>query len=171
MELLEQAVRSLQDGSELDLEESMHGTEVNLRIPALIPEDYLPDVHARLVLYKRIASCRSYSELKDLQVEMIDRFGLLAEPTKNLLRQAELKLDAEKLGILKVDAGATSGSFEFGKQTTVDPLALVQLVQKAPHIYRLEGANRLRFELKSSTPDDKIEEVRELIKSLAKPAS
>ncbi|KZY63541.1 transcription-repair coupling factor, partial [Oleiphilus sp. HI0065] len=120
MELLEQAVRSLQDGSELDLEESMHGTEVNLRIPALIPEDYLPDVHARLVLYKRIASCRSYSELKDLQVEMIDRFGLLAEPTKNLLRQAELKLDAEKLGILKVDAGATSGSFEFGKQTTVD---------------------------------------------------
>ncbi|WP_255374853.1 TRCF domain-containing protein, partial [Oleiphilus sp. HI0079] len=98
MELLEQAVRSLQDGSELDLEESMHGTEVNLRIPALIPEDYLPDVHARLVLYKRIASCRSYSELKDLQVEMIDRFGLLAEPTKNLLRQAELKLDAEKLG-------------------------------------------------------------------------
>ncbi|KZY65239.1 hypothetical protein A3737_36140 [Oleiphilus sp. HI0065] len=70
-----------------------------------------------------------------------------------------------------MDAGATSGSFEFGKQTTVDPLALVQLVQKAPHIYRLEGANRLRFELKSSTPDDKIEEVRELIKSLAKPAS
>lgn len=171
MELLEQAVRSLQDGNELDLEASMHGTEVNLRIPALIPEDYLPDVHARLVLYKRIASCRSYDELKDLQIEMIDRFGLLAEATKNLLRQAELKLDAEKLGIIKVDAGATSGSFEFGKQTTVDPLALVQLVQKSPHIYRLEGANRLRFELKASTADDKIEEVRALIKSLAKPAS
>ena len=171
MELLEQAVRSLQDGSELDLEESMHGTEVNLRIPALIPEDYLPDVHARLVLYKRIASCRTHDDLKDLQIEMIDRFGLLAEPTKNLLRQAELKLEAEKLGIIKVDAGATSGSFEFGKQTTVDPLALVQLVQKAPHIYRLEGANRLRFEIKASIADEKIEEVRSLIKSLAKPAS
>lgn len=171
MELLEQAVRSLQDGNELDLEASMHGTEVNLRIPALIPEDYLPDVHARLVLYKRISSCRSYDELKDLQIEMIDRFGLLAEATKNLLRQAELKLDAEKLGIIKVDAGATSGSFEFGKLTTVDPLALVQLVQKSPHIYRLEGANRLRFELKASTANDKIEEVRALIKSLSKPAS
>ena len=171
MELLEQAVRSLQDGREFDIEESMHGTEVNLRIPALIPEDYLPDVHARLVLYKRIASCKTHEELKDLQVEMIDRFGLLAEPTKNLLRQAELKLEAQKLGIIKIDGGATSGSFDFGKQTTVDPLALVQLVQKAPHIYRLEGASRLRFELKASSADKKIEEVRSLIKALSKPAT
>ena len=171
MELLEQAVASLQEGKALDLDESMHGTEVNLRIPALIPDDYLPDVHSRLVLYKRISSCKSNDEIRELQIEMIDRFGLLEEPTKNLLRQTELKLEAEKIGIVKVDAGLTSGSFEFSKQTSVDPLALVQLVQKAPHIYRLEGANKLRFELKAKNADEKINELKALIKSLAKPAA
>ncbi|WP_082869190.1 transcription-repair coupling factor [Oleiphilus sp. HI0125] len=170
MELLEQAVQSLQDGKELNIEEAMHGTEVNLRIPALIPDDYLPDVHSRLVLYKRISSCKNNDELKDLQIEMIDRFGLLPEPSKNLLRQTELKLQAEKLGIVKVDAGATSGSLEFGKTTDIDPLTLVQLVQKSPHIYRLEGASKLRFELKATIADQKIEEIKSLLKTLAQPA-
>jgi len=170
MELLEQAVKSLQEGKALDIEESMHGTEVNLRIPALIPDSYLPDVHSRLVLYKRIANCSTRDEIKDLQIEMIDRFGLITDPTKNLLKQTALKLDAEKLGIIKVDAGVTSGTLEFSKQTSVDPLALVQLVQKSPHIYRLEGASKLRFELKAKTADEKIEEVKGLIKSLSKPA-
>ena len=171
MELLEQAVKSMQEGKEFDIDESMHGTEVNLRIPALIPEDYLPDVHSRLVLYKRISSAKDKDALKELQIEMIDRFGLLPNQTKNLIRQTELKLDAEKLGIVKIDSGATSGVFDFSKQTEVDPLALVQLVQKSPHLYRLEGASKLRFSLKSELPEDKIDEIRALLKLLSKPST
>jgi transcription-repair coupling factor (superfamily II helicase) len=168
MELLDQAVTSLQEGKELSLEQSLHGTEVNLRIPALIPEDYLPDVHSRLVLYKRIANARTKDELKDIQIEMIDRFGLLSEQIKNLFKQTEMKLLAESFGIIKVDAGPTSGRLEFGGNTKVDPLSIVQLVQKSPHIYRLEGANKLKFELKAKTPDEKIDEIGALIKQLKK---
>ncbi len=85
-------------------------------MPALIPEDYLPDVHARLILYKRIASATDEEGLKDLQVEMIDRFGLLPEPTKNLVRLTLLKLQAERLGIKKVDAGPQGGRIEFARR-------------------------------------------------------
>jgi transcription-repair coupling factor (superfamily II helicase) len=170
MELLEQAVTSLQEGKVLSIEQSMHGTEVNLRIPALIPEDYLPDVHSRLVLYKRISNAKTKDQLKDIQIEMIDRFGLLTNQIKNLLKQTELKLLAESIGIIKIDAGATSGKIEFGGNTKVDPLAIVQLVQKSPHLYRLEGANKLKFELKATTPDEKIEEISGLIKLLQKAA-
>ncbi|MGX8249391.1 TRCF domain-containing protein, partial [Escherichia coli] len=93
------------------------GPEINLRVPALIPEDYLPDVHARLILYKRIANASDEDGLKELQVEMIDRFGLLPEPTKNLMRLTLLKLQADKLGITKVDAGPQGGRIEFAAET------------------------------------------------------
>lgn len=99
---------------------------MNLRIPALIPDDYLPDVHNRLMLYKRIASVSSKAELKELQVEMIDRFGLLPEPAKNLVRQTELRLHAEALGIVQIDAGKEWTRLEFGSSTPVDPLVLVK---------------------------------------------
>ena len=166
MELLEQAVQSLKEGKELDLNSNFHGTEINLRIPALIPDDYLPDVHMRLVLYKRIANAKKASELKDIQVEMIDRFGLLPDAVKNLFRQTELKLQAEKIGIAKIDAGETSGRIEFTKSTKVDPLVIVQLVQQNPLKYKLEGATKLKFELESKTVDEKISEINSLLKHL-----
>ena len=166
MELLEQAVQSLKEGKELDLNTNFHGAEINLRIPALIPDDYLPDVHMRLVLYKRIANAKKASELKDIQVEMIDRFGLLPDAVKNLFRQTELKLVAEKIGIVKIDAGETSGRIEFTKSTKVDPLVIVQLVQQNPLKYKLEGATKLKFELESKTVDEKINEVNSLLKLL-----
>lgn len=166
MELLEQAVQSLKEGKELDLNSNFHGAEINLRIPALIPDDYLPDVHMRLVLYKRIANAKKASELKDIQVEMIDRFGLLPDAVKNLFRQTELKLQAEKIGIVKIDAGETSGRIEFTKTTKVDPLVIVQLVQQNPLKYKLEGATKLKFELESKTVDEKINEINSLLKHL-----
>ncbi|MGD8430297.1 MAG: transcription-repair coupling factor, partial [Ectothiorhodospiraceae bacterium] len=90
-ELLERAVRDLRSGREPALDRPLHhGAEVDLRIPALLPEDYLPDVHSRLVLYKRIANASDRDQLRELQVEMIDRFGLLPEPAKNLFRLTEL---------------------------------------------------------------------------------
>ncbi|MFT6908741.1 MAG: transcription-repair coupling factor (superfamily II helicase) [Oleiphilaceae bacterium] len=166
MELLEQAVQSLKEGKEIDLNNSFHGAEINLRIPALIPDDYLPDVHMRLVLYKRIANAKKSIGLKDIQVEMIDRFGLLPDPVKNLFRQTELKLDAEKIGIVKIDAGETSGKIEFTKSTKVDPMVIVQLVQQNPLKYKLEGATKLKFELESKTIERKINEIESLLKLL-----
>ena len=166
MELLEQAVQSLKDGKELDISSSFHGAEINLRIPALIPDDYLADVHMRLVLYKRIANAKTASELKDIQVEMIDRFGMLPDAVKNLFRQTELKLQAEKIGIVKIDAGETSGKIEFTKSTKVDPLVIVQLVQKNPLKYKLEGATKLKFELEAKENTNKITEIENLLKIL-----
>jgi len=167
MELLEQAVQSLKEGKVLNLDNPFQGTEINLRIPAIIPEDYLADVHMRLVLYKRISGAKTKTVLKDIQVEMIDRFGLLPEPIKNLMRQTELKLKAEKIGIAKVDAGETSGRIEFTKDTTVDPLKIVKLVQTQPQRYRLEGATKLKFELKAKSIDEKLKEIDQLLNVFA----
>lgn len=166
MELLEQAVQSLKEGKALDLNASFNGTEINLRIPALIPEDYLADVHMRLVLYKRIASAKNSAELKDIQVEMIDRFGMLPDAVKNLFRQTELKLLAAKIGIVKIDAGETSGRLEFSKSTQVDPLVIVQLVQQNPLKYKLEGATKFKFDLDAKLPDEKINEIEALLTQL-----
>merc|ERR1711964_563838 len=122
MQLLDEAVKAIRDGRTPNAELPLsHGTEMNLRIPALIPDDYLPDVHNRLMLYKRIASVKDREALKELQVEMIDRFGLLPPPAKNLMRQAQLRLQAETLGIVKVDAGKEWVRLEFGATTPVDP--------------------------------------------------
>ncbi len=145
-DLLERAVKAMRAGKEPALDQPLHqGTEVDLRIPALLPDDYLPDVHARLVLYKRIANARSDEALKDLQVEMIDRFGLLPDPAKNLFRIAKLKLRAEPLGIRRIELGADGGALVFGPYTELDAAALVALIQSAPARYRLEGQERLRI--------------------------
>ncbi|AOY87260.1 transcription-repair coupling factor [Marinobacter salinus] len=168
MQLLDEAVKAIREGRtpNADLPLS-HGTEMNLRIPALIPEDYLPDVHNRLMLYKRIASVQSKEALKELQVEMIDRFGLLPEPAKNLVHQTELRLQAEALGIVKVDAGKEWARLEFGSSTPVDPLVLVKKVQSAPDQYRLEGASTFRFRLKDTSTSGKLNGVSGMLGELA----
>jgi transcription-repair coupling factor (superfamily II helicase) len=145
MDMLDRAVKAIRAGKtpDLDAEFAPH-QEVNMRTPALIPDDYLPDVHTRLILYKRISSADSAAALDELKVEMIDRFGLLPEPTKTLFRLTELRLLAASLGIAKVDFGPTGGRIEFAADTRVDPFALVRLVQRDPNSYRLEDGNRLR---------------------------
>lgn len=167
MQLLDEAVKAIREGRtpNADLPLS-HGTEMNLRIPALIPDDYLPDVHNRLMLYKRIASVSNKEELKELQVEMIDRFGLLPDPTKNLIRQSELRLRAEALGIVKIDAGKEWARLEFGSSTPVDPLVLVKKVQSAPDQYRLEGANSFRFRLKDDSTSGKLDGISDMLGQL-----
>ncbi len=133
MEMLERAVKAIRKGEQPNLEQPLGGgPDINLRVPALIPEDYLPDVHARLILYKRIANAADEDGLRELQVEMIDRFGLLPEPAKNLIRLTLLKLQAEKLGIVKVDAGPQGGRVEFAADTCVDPLVLIKMIQSQP---------------------------------------
>ncbi|KEF31988.1 Transcription-repair coupling factor [Marinobacter nitratireducens] len=167
MQLLDEAVKAIREGRtpNADLPLS-HGTEMNLRIPAIIPEDYLPDVHNRLMLYKRIASVDNKDALKELQVEMIDRFGLLPQSTKNLVRQTELRLRAEALGIVKIDAGNEWARLEFGNTTPVDPLILVKKMQSAPDQYRLEGANSFRFRLKDTSTDGKLDGISDMLNEL-----
>ena len=168
MEMLEQAVEALKNGEQPDTAKPLSGgPEVNLRIPALIPEDYLPDVFTRLTLYKRIAGCKTTEQLEELQVEMIDRFGLLPEPLKNLFQVTALRQRAEVLGITRLDAHARGGKLEFAERTPVDPLTIVKLVQSGPNIYKLEGASTLRFELESENAAERIEVVAGVLERLS----
>ena len=163
-ELLEEAVEAIKAGKtpslELDLNKSI---EVNIRIPALIPEDYLPDVHTRLIMYKRIASSIDEEDLRELQVEMIDRFGLLPKPLKLLFALTELKLRAQKFGIKKIDANVNSGRIEFNETTMVDPLSLIQLIQEDPMHFKLTSGNQLQFSHQSENAEAKLEFINSLL--------
>jgi transcription-repair coupling factor (superfamily II helicase) len=171
IDMLDRAVEAIREGKEWDIEQPFeHDTETNLNIPALIPDDYLPDVTLRLSLYKRLSSCKTPEDLEQLQVEMIDRFGLLPDPVKNLFRVTVLRMEAEKLGVLKIDANEKGGKLEFGSETQVEPIAIVKLVQNQPQNYKLLGANGLQFSLESSNPDERIKLVDSILRQLKKAA-
>ncbi|MBM6551918.1 transcription-repair coupling factor [Marinomonas ostreistagni] len=157
MEMLDRAVKSLKNGESPDVDiSSPQQTEINLRIPALIPEDYLGDVHNRLILYKRIASAKDEQALKELQVEMIDRFGLLPDATKNLFRQTGLKFKAEQLGISKIEANQHEGKIHFKSNTPVDPMKLISLIQTKPDQFKLSGSDTLRFVANMQNADERF---------------
>jgi len=163
-ELLDRAVRALKSGKIPDFDlSSEHETEVELHLPALIPDDYLPDVHARLTLYKRIASARSEDDLRDLQVEMIDRFGLLPDSTKQLFAIASLKLMATPLGIRKLDFGAGGGRITFREKPDVDPLAIIKLIQSLPRVYKLDGQDKLKITLDLPGATERIRSAQEVL--------
>ncbi|UTF60936.1 transcription-repair coupling factor [Gilvimarinus sp. DA14] len=167
MDMLDRAVKALRSGKQPNIDAPLaDNIDVNLRIPALIPDDYLPDVHTRLVLYKRIAGADSQEALRELQVEMIDRFGLLPEQTKNLLRVTEIKLAAEKLGIVKLEASAGGGKVEFGPEAPIDPLKIVQMVQSQPQVFSLAGASGLSFRIPMPDAEDRLQRVNDLLASL-----
>ena len=167
MDLLERAVDALKAGRVLELDRPLdHGAEIDLGLPALLPADYLPDVHGRLVMYKRIASAADAVELRELQVEMIDRFGLLPEPARNLFAITELKLAIQPLGIRKIEAGPTGGRILFGDQPKIDPLRLIQLMQSRPKEFRMEGGDKLKFFIDLAEPDKRVARVGALIRDL-----
>ncbi len=157
MELLEDAVNALKAGKEFDLDQPLHrGVEVDLHIPALIPELLVPDVHLRLTLYKRIANAKNNEELNELQVEMIDRFGLLPPAAKNLFVIAEIKLMANELGIKKIDMGNKSGRIEFDAKPNIDLEKLIKLIQTQPKVYKLDNQQRLLLNITNNKPEEKI---------------
>jgi transcription-repair coupling factor (superfamily II helicase) len=163
-ELLDRAVRALKSGKVPDFDlSSEHETEVELHLPALIPDDYLGDVHARLTLYKRIASARSEDELRDLQVEMIDRFGLLPDSTKQLFAVASLKQMATPLGIRKLDFGANGGRIVFREKPEVDPMAIIKLIQQLPRVYKLDGQDKLKVVLDLPGASERIRSAQEVL--------
>ena len=166
-ELLNRAVVSLRAGRTADLETPADsGAEINLHVPALLPENYIPDVHMRLVLYKRIAGTTAQQELSDLQAELIDRFGLLPEATKVLFRIMELKIHANAFGIRRIEAGPKGVRIEFSATPNIDPGALVDLLQSAPRTYRLDGPTRLRIIGDLPQAADRIQAVQRLFGAL-----
>ena len=144
MDMLDRAVIAFKNGKQINFDtDGEDSTEIKLHLPALIPDDYLPDVQMRLVLYKRISNAKTTDALRALQVEMIDRFGLLPEPVKNLFRVTEIKLIAADLGINRIDLGPRGGKIDFLQNTKVPAERVIELVQKQSHRYKFASANRI----------------------------
>jgi transcription-repair coupling factor (superfamily II helicase) len=144
-DLLARAVRAIKSGKLADEPFGQSDCEVDLGVSALIPEDYVPDVHTRLTLYKRIAEAVSELELTELKVEMIDRFGLLPAQAERLFDAAQLRAIAAPLGIAKLRVGARSATLDFGAQPKIEPMRLIKLIQTQPKTYKLEGQKRLHY--------------------------
>ena len=168
MELLDAAVKALKEGREPSLEElTQQQADIELRVPALLPDDYLGDVNMRLSFYKRIAAAESKAELDELKVELIDRFGLLPDATKNLLQIAELRLLAEPLKVVRIDAGTQGGFIEFSPKAQVNPDKFIQLIQKEPIVYRFDGPLKFKFMKDLSDNKVRLEFVVDLLKAIA----
>jgi len=168
LDLLEEAVKALKAGREPALDKPLAAaTEVELRLPAFLPEAFIADVHVRLGLYKRIAAAQSPEALDDLTAEIHDRFGALPPPAQSLLRIAKLKLTAREIGIRRLDLGPQGGSVTFEERNAVEPAAVVRLMQQAPREYRLEGPLRLRVSRAIPTEEARFEFGASLMKRLA----
>lgn len=168
MEMLESAVKALKQGKEPSLAQMLNQQcEIELRIPALLPEAYVSDVNIRLSLYKRIAGCETQEALDELKVELIDRFGLLPEATKNLMEMTLYKHQATRLGATKIEVHAKGGSIEFSHDHVIDPGFIIGLLQSQPQIYRMEGPNKLKFSLTAETAKDRLDVVKLLLEQLS----
>ncbi|WP_058535584.1 transcription-repair coupling factor [Legionella saoudiensis] len=167
MEMLDKAVSDLKAGKIPELSAPMHqGPEIDLRISAIIPEDYIGDIHNRLIMYKRISNAKDKQQLYELQIELIDRFGLLPAPVKHLLLITELKLKAQQMGIVKISASAQQGKLDFNEKPSIDPGVLISLIQVHAKRYQMEGPQRLRFTLDSTLPEERIFEIHSLLDKL-----
>ena len=167
MELLDEAVKALKEGRDPSVEQPLQqGPEIDLHVTALIPENYVMDVHTRLTLYKRLSACKNKEEIQTLKAEMIDRFGLFPEPTETLFKLANLKLKVAPLGIKKVDVGKNHGTMTFEEKPNVDPQKIIKLIQKSPKEYQLIGANKLRFPIPADDIDAKVSAVHQMVQHL-----
>jgi transcription-repair coupling factor (superfamily II helicase) len=137
-------VKQLKAGKEPDLNAPLGvTTEINLHTPALLTNEYCPDVHERLVLYKRLANCTNDDELDSLQEELIDRFGLLPEQGEALMACHRLRIAAKPIGIIKIDASADAIQLQFNPKADIDPTKLIALLQRDRRC-RMNGPDKLR---------------------------
>jgi transcription-repair coupling factor (superfamily II helicase) len=166
-ELLARAVRALRSGKLDDQPFGVAACEVDLGVSALLPEDFIPDVHTRLVFYKRISEGADEKQLSELKVEMIDRFGLLPPAAERLFDGARLRVMGEALGITKIRAGAKGASLEFGPQPKIDPGKMIRLIQKQPRVYKLEGQKRLNITAVLDAPEKRADQMAALLGTLA----
>ena len=167
LEMLDRAVNAIRNGAKPDLDAALHqGIEVNMHLPALIPDGYLPDVNMRLTLYKRLSNCQTKEHLHELQVEMIDRFGLLPDEVKALFQLAELRQFGEQLGLKKIEAGPNGGRLQFTENTAVEPMTIVSMVQNNPAIFRLQNNDQLSFTMPMDSAEQRFSEVNKILQQL-----
>lgn len=168
MEMLEAAVEALKEGREPSLSDTLgKQTEIELRLPALLPDDYIGDVNMRLAMYKKLANCKNNDEIDDIQIEFIDRFGLLPQPAKNLVQQSVIKLKAASIGINKIEANEVGGTIEFAQTAQIDPGYLIQLIQKQPKKFKFDGPQKLKFINSTKANQERLDFVQELIDILS----
>jgi transcription-repair coupling factor (superfamily II helicase) len=166
-ELLERAVQSLKSNLPIDFEQPiMRASEVDFHIPALIPETYIADIHRRLIEYKRIASAADDTSLREIQMELIDRFGLLPDPLKHLFRITRIKLQTVALGVEKIDVGEQSGKIVFNRNPNIDPLKIIELIQAEPRQYRFDGKQTLRITCQNVELESRFHQVEILLQKL-----
>ncbi len=165
-EMLNSAVKSLKAGKEPDLLKPLNvATEINLHTPALLPETYCGDVHERLVIYKRLANCETEEALDNLQEELIDRFGLLPEPTQTLVECHRLRILGKPLDLMKIDASGQAIIVQFGSETPIHPQRVIQLVQQKRH-YKLAGPDKLRIEKSIAGMRERVNEIKAILREL-----
>lgn len=165
-EMLKQAVRDLKKGRQPDLDAPLGiTTEIKLHSPALLPEDYCPDIHERLVLYKRLAVCETIQQINAIHEELVDRFGLPEQPVKTLIESHHLRLMAKELGIDAIDAAGEAVTVTFGKHHCIDPTEIILLIQTDKK-YRLAGADKLRFAAEMENIEVRINTVKAVLKTL-----
>ena len=165
-EMLKQAVRDLKKGRQPDLDAPLGiTTEIKLHSPALLPEDYCPDIHERLVLYKRLAVCETVQQINAIHEELVDRFGLPEQPVKTLIESHHLRLAAKELGIDAIDATGEAVTVTFGKHHQIDPTEIILLIQTDKK-YRLAGADKLRFTAEMENIEVRINTVKNVLKTL-----
>jgi transcription-repair coupling factor (superfamily II helicase) len=169
LDMLEQAVRTLRSGRRLGepgAERPLAAvSEIELQVPALLPEAYVGDVHLRLALYQRIAGADA-AALRDMTAELIDRFGALPPPADNLLRLARLRLAARALGVRRLELGPTGGSVQFEADNQVDSARVIELVRTQPREYRLEGPLKLRVTRALAQPEQRFAYAQRLLGQL-----
>ena len=167
LDMLDRAVKALRAGRRVDLDAPLAAqSEVELRVPSLLPEDYVGDVQVRLALYKRIAAAADEDALDGMLVELTDRFGEPPTPARNLLRTARLRLVARRLGLRRVDFGTHGGQLQFEPQNSIDPKKVVALLQSNPREYRLEGPLKLRVSHPLVDETERFEFVTALLQRL-----
>ncbi|RZS81103.1 transcription-repair coupling factor [Pigmentiphaga kullae] len=165
-DMLNEAVRALKNGREPDLNAPLSATtEINLHVPALLPQDYCGDVHARLAIYKRLANCEDAADIDTIQEELIDRFGKLPEAARALIEIHRLRLAAKSVGVIKIDASESAAVLQFEPNPPIDPMRVISLVQKNRHM-RLSGQDKLRIEIKGADLKARVDAVRTVLRSL-----
>lgn len=166
-EMLKQAVRNLKKGREPDLDAPLGITsEIKLHSPALLPESYCADIHARLVLYKRLASCETHAQIDEIHEELIDRFGLPEPAVTTLIASHHLRIQASELGIDAIDASNEAIIFTFGKQHRINPATIVAIMQSDKN-YRLIGADKLRVTIAIEDVMQRVQIIKNIMKQLS----
>jgi transcription-repair coupling factor (superfamily II helicase) len=165
--MLNAAVKSLKEGKEIpDLTQPLTVTaEINLHVPALLTNAYCPDVHERLTLYKRLASCDESDALMAMQEELIDRYGEMPPQTQALLETHRLRLAGRTLGVARLDAGPAAIQLQFITNPPIDPAQIIRLIQ-SDRDFKLAGQDKLLWKRNTADLKERVLAVRELFKKL-----